>query len=123
MNLQRLFGRHELRSTRRPLLGRRPLIEALEERQLLTTFNVTNSNDSGVGSLRAAIISSNAATGVTINTINFQIGDGGTQPIALQWASPTLTHAVTSDARRAGEWRRPSGSCLTAPTPARVFLG
>jgi parallel beta-helix repeat protein len=97
MNLPRLFSRRELRSTGRPLPRRRPLIEDLEERQLLATFTVTNTNDSGLGSLRTAIIGSNSAMGATINTINFQIGSGGAQTIALRSALPTVTQAVTID--------------------------
>lgn len=37
--------------------------EALERREMLTTFNVTNTNDSGAGSLRDAIEDANAAAG------------------------------------------------------------
>jgi hypothetical protein len=37
-----------------------PRLEALEDRRLLSTFQVTNSNDSGLGSLRQAILDANA---------------------------------------------------------------
>ena len=50
-------------STRRKLASRRrrPCLDALEDRQMLSTvFTVTNTNDSGTGSLRQAIINSNA---------------------------------------------------------------
>ena len=44
-----------------PVVGRRsrPSLEALETRQLLSTYAVTNTNDSGAGSLRQAIINAN----------------------------------------------------------------
>ncbi|MCA9213626.1 MAG: right-handed parallel beta-helix repeat-containing protein, partial [Planctomycetales bacterium] len=38
---------------------RRLIVESLEQRQLLTTFTVVNSNDSGEGSLRQAVIDAN----------------------------------------------------------------
>ena len=42
MLLPRFFGREKVRSTRRPVPRRRPLVEALEGRQLLSTFNATD---------------------------------------------------------------------------------
>jgi len=60
---------------------------------LLTTYGVKNTNDSGPGSLRQAIIDSNAATGAT-NTINFSIGSGGVQTIAPLSPLPALTKPV-----------------------------
>ena len=59
----------------------------LEERTLLATFVVTNTNDSGPGSLRQAILDSNAATGQT-NTIDFNIPGSGVQTIAPLSACP-----------------------------------
>ena len=40
MLLSRFFGRRDVRSSRRPLPRRRPLVEDLEGRQLLTAFTV-----------------------------------------------------------------------------------
>ncbi len=71
MHLLRLFRRQDDFSTRRLRARRRPRVEALEGRQLLSSFTVTNVNDSGAGSLRQAILSSNATTGTTTNTITF----------------------------------------------------
>src|ERR1700733_440548 len=59
----------------------RPRLEFMEDRTLLSTFLVTNTSDSGSGSLRQAIMDSNAATGVT-NTIDFAIAGSGVQTIA-----------------------------------------
>ena len=42
MLLPRFFGREKVRSTRRPAPGRHPLVEALEGRQLLSTFTATD---------------------------------------------------------------------------------
>ena len=56
----------------------RPRFEFMEDRTLLSTFDVTNTADSGSGSLRQAILDSNAATGQA-NTIDFSIGSGGFQ--------------------------------------------
>ena len=75
MNLHRLFRRQAGRRQ----AGRRPLVEVLEGRQLLTTFSVINVNDGGLGSLRRAINNSNATPGTATNTINFQIPGSGLQ--------------------------------------------
>ncbi len=64
---------------------------------MLSTFTVTNSADSGSGSLRQAIIGSNAATGTIANTITFDIGGGGVQTIAPSSPLPAITHAVVVD--------------------------
>jgi len=97
MLLSRFFGRRAARSGR-PLFRRRFSVEDLEGRQLLSTLTVTNVNDSGPGSFRQAIISSNATKGSATNFIDFQVGSGGTQTIALQSALPTVTHTVAIDA-------------------------
>ena len=77
----------------------RPLMEAVEDRILLTTFIVKNTTDNvttpAAGSLRAAILASNAAGGT--NTIQFNIAASGIQTIALVGALPTITTPVTID--------------------------
>ena len=55
---------------------RRPSVELLETRQLLTTFVVNNTNDGGPGSLRRAIVNSNGDTAQT-NLITFDLGTSG----------------------------------------------
>ena len=70
--------------------------EWLEDRTVLSTFLVTNIADSGPGSLRQAILDSNAATGRT-NTIDFDIPGGGVQTIAPLSALPAITRPVLID--------------------------
>ena len=74
---------------------RRFLVEDLEGRQMLSTFTVTNTADSATGSLRQAIISSNATTGP--NTIVFKINSTGVQTINVLSPLPTITMPVTID--------------------------
>ncbi len=54
----------------------RPRLEWMEDRTLLAAFLVSNTGDSGPGSLRQAILDSNAAAGAT-NTIDFAIPGSG----------------------------------------------
>src|SRR5271166_3545244 len=74
----------------------RPRFEFMEDRTLLASFLVINTVDSGPGSLRQAILDSNAATGET-NTIDFSIGSGGVQTIAPSTALPAITAPVIID--------------------------
>src|SRR2546422_5393213 len=60
------------------------------------TFIVTNTNDSGAGSLRQAIIDSNLATTGT-NTISFSIDAAGVQTITPLSALPDITQPVIID--------------------------
>jgi hypothetical protein len=59
------------------------------------TFSVTNTNDSGAGSLRQAIIDANAAVGA--DTISFNISGSGVKTINLTSALPIITSPVTID--------------------------
>ena len=63
---------------------------------LLASFTVTNTNDSGAGSLRQAIIDANALAGA--DAITFNIAGGGVHTIDLASALPAITDAVTLDA-------------------------
>src|SRR5262249_18634623 len=76
--------------------ARRLQVEFLEGRLLPSTFTVVNANDSGAGSLRAAIASVDADSASGIDTIQFAIGSGE-QTIALQSALPVIAHAVVID--------------------------
>jgi hypothetical protein len=59
------------------------------------TFVVTNTNDSGPGSLRQAILDANATTGA--DTIVFNISGSGVQTISLSVALPNIIAPVTID--------------------------
>ncbi len=61
----------------------------------LSLFTVTNTNDSGAGSLRQALINANAMAG--IDTITFNIAGSGVQTITLASAFPVITDAVVID--------------------------
>ena len=73
----------------------RPQLEVLEGRLLLAVFTVTNTNDSGAGSLRQAILDGNANH--SQNTIAFNIGGGGVQTIRPNSLLPTITDPVIID--------------------------
>ncbi len=74
----------------------RPRVEWMEDRTLLSTFLVSNAADSGLGSLRQAILDSNAATGAT-NVIDFAIAGSGVQAITPLTPLPTITDPVLID--------------------------
>jgi hypothetical protein len=70
-------------------------------------FVVTNTNDSGLGSLRAAIEAANATPAV--DTISFNIPGAGPHVIAVATALPALTQPVVIDGRTqpGTGWRTP----------------
>ncbi len=80
-------------------------IDSLESRRLLAsfqTFIVTNTNDSGTGSLRQAILDSNNTSNVlpsAPNQILFDITTPGSGPYTISptTALPTITNPVTID--------------------------
>ena len=74
----------------------RPRVELMEDRTLLSTFLVNNTGDGGPGSLRQAILDSNAATGTT-NTIDFDIPGQGVQTIEPLSPLPAITNPVLID--------------------------
>ena len=59
------------------------------------TFTVTNTNDTGAGSLRQAILDANANPG--LDTIAFGIAGSGVQTIAPTTTLPTITDPVVLD--------------------------
>ncbi|HEU0204685.1 MAG TPA: DUF6701 domain-containing protein, partial [Burkholderiaceae bacterium] len=63
---------------------------------LATTYTVTNTNDSGAGSLRAAITSANGSTS-SPHTINFNIAGTGVKTINLTSALPSVNRQTTID--------------------------
>lgn len=63
----------------------------------MPTYNVTNTLDSGAGSLRQAILTANGTAGVS-DIIAFSIGAvGSTQTIPLASGLPTITDTLTID--------------------------
>jgi hypothetical protein len=67
MLLSRFFGRREVPSIRRPLPCRRPLLEPLEGRQLLTTVTMCKM-------VTPAIVGQHIGTGVTAEIVGQHIG-------------------------------------------------
>jgi hypothetical protein len=82
-------------TSRRYGYSRHLRLEALESRQLLAAFAVTNVNDSGSGSLRAAVVAANNNPGK--DDITFAIAGSGVHTIAFQSLLPTITDSVTID--------------------------
>jgi hypothetical protein len=82
-------------ATRGPSRSRwRPTLETLEDRLVLSTITVMNTNDSGTGSLRQAILDANAAAGADV--ITFDPTDFGTpQTIRLLSSLPDITDDLT----------------------------
>jgi hypothetical protein len=73
----------------------RPHVEVLEERRLLSTFTVTNTDDAGRGSLRQAILDANGDPGP--NTIIFRMRGQSVHTIAPASPLPTIISPVTID--------------------------
>jgi len=83
--------------TRRPPRhGRRPRVERLESRALLAAFVVTNTADSGVGSLRTAIAGADGDPAAD-TSITFAIPGPGVRTIAPKSPLPVVTRAVLID--------------------------
>src|SRR5947209_1999009 len=72
------------------------------------TFTVTNTNDSGAGSLRQAILDANANPG--LDTIAFNIPGAGVQTISPASVLPTITDSVIIDG-----YSQPGSSANTDP--------
>src|SRR6516165_7722579 len=75
-------------------------LEQLGKREVLSTFTVINTNDSGVGSLRQAILDANAHANSPPGSpdfINFNIPGSGVHTISLAAALPTITDPVDID--------------------------
>ncbi len=73
-----------------------PRMELLEDRTLMSTFIVLNTNDGGADSLRQAILDANASAGIR-DTIAFNIPGAGVHTIRPLTALPTITDPVTID--------------------------
>ena len=77
-------------SSRRPRCL--PRLEALEDRLAPATFSVTNTNNSGAGSLRQAILRAKASPGA--DAITFAISGGGVHVILPTSPLPAVTGPV-----------------------------
>ncbi len=93
---------------------------------LLAVYSVTNTNDSGAGSLRQAILNANANPGA--DTIDFSIAGVGVQIIALASDLPAITESVALDATtQAGYAGTPlialDGSGVTGSTAGLLLEG
>jgi hypothetical protein len=86
-----------------------PRLDAVEQRVLLSTFTVTSVADFGVGSLRQAILDSNASGGT--NTITFDIPGTGPHVISPLTALPRIKSPVTIDG-----YTEPGSHPNTSPT-------
>ena len=95
LKLTQLFRRSKNTTSNRPRIDGRIAIESLETRELLTVFTVVNTLNSGPGSLRQAILSSNATAGNATNTINFKIPGSGVKTINIETNLAAITHPVT----------------------------
>ncbi|MCA9178539.1 MAG: DUF4347 domain-containing protein, partial [Planctomycetales bacterium] len=69
---------------------------------VLATYLVTNTNDSGAGSLRDAIDQANASAGADV--VTFNISGSGTQVISLASALPQITEQLTIDGTTQTGW-------------------
>jgi trimeric autotransporter adhesin len=72
----------------------RPLVEGLEQRVVPSSVTVTNTNDNGAGSLRAAIGQVNLGVA---NAINFNIPGNGVHTIIPHSGLPEIQKPVTID--------------------------
>src|SRR5262245_60562900 len=80
----------------------RPALEALEQRQLLTTYPVTITADSGAGSLRQAIMDANGHSnamnpGGVRDVISFNIAGAGPHTISLGSALEVIDEPLLID--------------------------
>ncbi len=104
------------RRTRKELVRRRLQMEQMERRKLLAVdFAVTNTADSGAGSLRQAIVDANATPGA--DQITFAIPGTGPHTITPLSALPALTDQVTIDG-----YTQAGSIVATATTPATLMV-
>src|SRR5215211_179940 len=66
------------------------MVVVLASQAQAATYTVANTNDSGPGSLRQAILDANASSGVA-DTIDFDLSLSGPQTITLASQLPTIT--------------------------------
>jgi hypothetical protein len=91
---RRLFVRKPSAPARRRPARWRPTLEALEDRLVPSTLTVMNTNDSGAGSLRQAILDANTAVGPDVITFD-PTAFGTPQTIRLLSPLPNITDDLT----------------------------
>ena len=100
------------------LRARLALALTLEDRLAPAIFFVTNTNDAGAGSLRAAITIANVLPGA--DSIRFNIAGDGTRSIDLLSALPTITDSLKLAGRTQSGY---AGSPLIELNGASAGLG
>jgi hypothetical protein len=101
---RRAFGDFRKRATRKRRITKlHPRLDGLEERALLSTFTVTNINDTGTGSLRAAIGASES-------------GD------TIKFASSLFSSGVAEIVLTSGELDISDSLTITGPTNASLII-
>ena len=101
-------------STKRRAPSRHLSLEGLEDRSLLSPFTVLNLNDSGPGSLRAAVAAANATPGA--NVIDFAAGLQGT--IGLTSGELLITNSLTINGPGANQVSVSPAAQTTVKAPA-----
>jgi hypothetical protein len=95
---RRSSGGRTATARRQRARSRRVFLEPLEDRSLLATFVVNNTNDGGTGSLRQAILDANATANIGgPDLITFNINGPGVQTISPGSVLPPITDPVTID--------------------------
>jgi titin len=91
---------HRIAAARKATRRSRPQLELMEGRQLLSTFTVSNTNDSGAGSLRQAILQLDSDNNTTQDTINLTLSGSSLSQyrIALQTPLAPIFRPVMLDA-------------------------
>jgi hypothetical protein len=93
-------------------------VETLEERHLPSTFAVTNTNDSGAGSLRQAILDANdTVRHPGLDTIIFNVPGTGVHAIQPLSALPVISDPLVIDG-----YTQPGSSPATATTNATLRI-
>ncbi|HEV3237956.1 MAG TPA: hypothetical protein VGZ25_13275, partial [Gemmataceae bacterium] len=91
----------------------KPAVELLEDRTAPAVFTVTNTADSGLGSLRQAILDANAAVGA--DTIQFAIPVALKSPAGWWTIQPLTTLPIITDTATVDGWSQTGAGPGLAP--------